>query len=152
MTLTPEEAHRLHVLTLLESRRITPAQAAEALGLTPRQVRRLRRTLRIVGPEGLAHGNRGRPSARHLAAGVRSQILTLARGRYAGLNDVHFTEKLTTASGLAVSRATVRRTLRAAGLVSPRRRRPPRHRSRRPRVHLLGVTSWVWTFLARLGS
>jgi len=27
MTLTPKEAHRLHVLTLVESRRITSAQA-----------------------------------------------------------------------------------------------------------------------------
>ena len=50
MTLTPKEAHRLHVLTLLESGRVTSAQAAEALRLTPRQVRRLRRTLRQKGP------------------------------------------------------------------------------------------------------
>jgi hypothetical protein len=32
----------VRVLTLLEGKRITPAQAAEALGLTPRQVRRFR--------------------------------------------------------------------------------------------------------------
>ncbi len=42
MTLTPEEGRRLHVLTLLEGKRITPTQAAEALGLTLRQIRRLR--------------------------------------------------------------------------------------------------------------
>jgi len=34
MTLTPEEARRVHVLTLLEGKRITRAQAAEALGFT----------------------------------------------------------------------------------------------------------------------
>lgn len=49
MTLIPEEARRVHVLTLLEGKRITPAQAAEALGLTPRQVRRLRVRLRREG-------------------------------------------------------------------------------------------------------
>jgi hypothetical protein len=38
-----------------------------------------------------------------------------------------------------VSRATVRRTLRAVGVVSPRRRRPPRHRSRRPRHPQAGL-------------
>jgi hypothetical protein len=38
MTLTPEEARRVHVLTLLEGKHLTPAQAAEALGLTPRQI------------------------------------------------------------------------------------------------------------------
>jgi hypothetical protein len=66
-------------------------------------------------------------------------VVTLARGRYAGLNDVHLTEKLTLVEGLAVSRATVQRVLRAAGLASPRRRRPPRHRSRRPRRAQAGL-------------
>ncbi len=60
MTLTPEEARRVHVLTLLEGKRITPAQAAEAVGLTARQVRRLRARLRRMGPGGLVHGNRRR--------------------------------------------------------------------------------------------
>lgn len=133
MTLNPEEGRRLHVLSLLERGRITTAQAAEALGITPRQVRRLRRRLQQHGPEGLAHGSRGRRSARRLPDALRVQIVTLARGHYAGLNDHHLTEKLTAVEGLPVSRATVRRVLRAAGLVSPRRRRPPRHRSRRPR-------------------
>ncbi len=38
-----------------------------------------------------------------------------------------------------MSRATVQRLLRAAGLVSPRRRRPPRHRARRPRQAQAGL-------------
>lgn len=139
MSLTPEEGRRLHVLTLLESRRITTAQAAEALGITPRQVRRLRVTLRNEGPSGLVHGNRERQSPQALAPTLRAQVVTLARGRYAGLNDVHLTEKLTLVEGLAVSRATVQRVLRAAGLASPRRRRPPRHRSRRPRRAQAGL-------------
>lgn len=139
MTLTPEEGRRLHVLSLLERGRITTAQAAEGLGLAPRQVRRLRRELQQHGPEGLAHGNRGSRSPRRLPDTLRAQIVALARGRYAGLNDVHLTEKLTTVEGLAVSRATVQRVLRAAGLASPRRRRPPRHRSRRPRKAQAGL-------------
>jgi len=139
MTLTPEEGRRLHILSLLERGQITSAQAGEGLGLTLRQVRRLRRALQRHGPAGLAHGNRGKPSAQRLPASLRAQILTLAQGRYAGLNDHHLTEKLTTVEGLAVSRPTVRRILRAAGVVSPRRRRPPRHRSRRPRKAQAGL-------------
>jgi len=139
MNLDPEEARRLHVLTLLESRRITPAQAAEALGLSPRQVRRLRKTLRTAGPAALAHQSRGRPAHNRLPEALRTEIVALARGRYAGLNDHHLTEKLTTAEGLTASRATVRRLLRAAALLSPRRRRPPRHRSRRLRRAQAGL-------------
>ncbi len=139
MTLTPEEGHRLHVLTLLESRRIFTAQAAEALGVTQRQLRRLRAKLRLGGPNTLEHGGRGRPASNRLPASLRTQIVALARGRYAGLNDVHLTEELTAVEALPVSRATVQRVLRAAGVVSPRHRRPPRHRSRRPRRPQAGL-------------
>jgi len=139
MTLTPEEGRRVHVRTLLEGKRISVGQAAKGLGLTPRQVRRLRVRLREAGPAALIHGNRGRRSDCRLPEALTTQILTLARGRYAGLNDVHLTEKLTTVEGLVVSRATVQRVLRAAGLRSPRRRRPPRHRSRRPRKAQAGL-------------
>jgi hypothetical protein len=139
MILTPEEGRKLHVLTLLEGKRISLGQAAEALGVTPRQVRRLRVGLRQEGPAALIHGNRKQRAPHRLSEALRTQIVTLARGRYAGLNDVHLTEKLTTVEGLTVSRATVQRVLRAAGLVSPRRRRPPRHRSRRPRRPQAGL-------------
>ena len=139
MNLTPEEGRRLHVLTLLEGKRISISQAAEALGVSPRQVRRLRVRLRRDGPAALRHGNRGRRSGHRLPEPLRAQILTLARGRYAGLNDVHLTEKLTTVEGLVVSRATVQRVLRAVGHRSPRGRRPPRHRSRRPRRAQAGL-------------
>ncbi len=139
MTLTPEERRRLHILSLLERGQITTAQTAEGLGLTRRQVRRLRRALQRHGPEGLAQGNRGRRSPQRLPDSLRAQIVALAQGRYAGLNDHHLTEKLTTVEGLPVSRETVRRILRAAGVISPRRRRPPRHRSRRPRKAQAGL-------------
>jgi transposase len=139
MPLTPEEGRRLHVLSLLERGQITTAQAAEGLELSSRQGRRLRRALQRSGPEGLAHGNRGGRSSRQLPDTLRAQIVALAQGRYAGLNDHHLTEKLTTREGVPVSRRTVRRILRAAGVVSPRRRRPPQHRSRRPRRPQAGL-------------
>jgi hypothetical protein len=139
MTLTPDAERKLHVLTLLEGKRISLGKAAEALGVTPRPVRRLRVRLRREGPAALNHGNRTRRAPHRLPEGLRTQIVALARGRYAGLNDVHLTEKLTLAEGLTVSRATVQRVRRAAGLVSPRRRRSPRHRSRRPRRPQAGL-------------
>ncbi len=139
MPLTQREAQRGHVLTLLASGKVTTAQAAEALGITRRQLRRLGARLRAGGPTALAHGNRGRRIERAVPAGLRGQILTLARGKYAGFNDVRLTEKLTEVEGLRVSRATVRRVLRAAGLRSPRRRRSPRHRSRRLRRPQAGL-------------
>jgi hypothetical protein len=81
MTLTPDAERKLHVLTLLEGRRISLGQAAEALGLTPRQVRRLRVGLRRAGPAALIHGNRKRDAPHRLPEALRTQIVALARGR-----------------------------------------------------------------------
>jgi len=93
MPLTQREAQRGHVLALLASGKVTTAQAAEALGITRRQVRRLGARLRAGGPTTLAHGNRGRRAGHAVPDNLRGHILTLARGKYAGFNDVHLTEE-----------------------------------------------------------
>jgi hypothetical protein len=46
-------------------------------------------------------------------------------------NDHHLTEKLVEEEGIELSREKVRQILRSKGIASPRKRRPPRHRSRR---------------------
>jgi hypothetical protein len=43
----------------------------------------------------------------------------LRRGKYDGFNDQHFTEKLVEVEGLGLTRETVRRILRGAGVASP---------------------------------
>jgi hypothetical protein len=146
MTTDPEripmsqrELHTYHTLRLVLEGRTTGAQAAASLHLSERHVWWLLARLRQVGRRALVHGNRGRPSGRRLPVALQQQILTLARGRYAGLNTTHLTEKLQTEAGLPVSRPTVHRLLRAAGVARPRRRRPPRHRARRPRKAQAGL-------------
>jgi transposase len=135
----PHELHRYHTLHLVLEHRLTGTEAARSLGLSLRHVRRLLARLRQEGRRAVVHGNRGRPSARRLAEATRQQILALTRGKYAGLNTTHLTEKLQVDHGLPVSRVTVHRVLRAAGVARSRRRRPPRHRSRRERKAQAGL-------------
>jgi len=131
--MSQRDLHRYHTLRLVRERRLTGAQAAASLGLTERHIWWLLARLREQGRTALVHGNRDRPSGRRLPKPTQQQILTFARGPYAGLNTTHLTEKLQAEHGLTVSRATVHRLLRAAGVARPRHRRPPRHRARRPR-------------------
>ena len=133
LLMSQRDLHRHHTLHLVREHRLTGAEAATALGLTERHVWWLLARLRAEGRAALVHGNRGRPSGRRLPAATQAQILAFARGPYAGLNTTHLTETLQAEHGLAVSRPTVHRVLRAAGVARPRRRRPPRHRARRPR-------------------
>jgi transposase len=139
VTLTVREQKRLKVITEMEAGRMTGREAAEMLGLSLRQVRRLVAAYRKEGAAGLAHGNRGRPSPHRTPEEVREYILKLAVGTYQDYNDSHFTEKLAEQHDLHVSRSTVRRLRRSIGQGSPRKRRAPRHRSKRERYVQSGM-------------
>jgi transposase len=139
VTLTVEEQKRLKVIMEVDAGRMKAREAAEMLGLSLRHVRRLVAAYRKEGAASFAHGNRGRRSVHRISEEVRDRILELARGPYHDYNDTHFAEKLVEQHGILVSRSTVRRLRRSIGQGSPRKRRPPRHRSRRERYPLPGM-------------
>ena len=139
ITLTQTEQQRAHVLNRVQAGILTAETAAELLALSVRHFRRLLAEVRQKGLAALAHGNRGRASTRRLSDTVRARVLTLARTTYAGANDHHLTELLREREALRLSRPTVRRLLREAGIGSPRTRRPPRHRRRRERMPQAGL-------------
>jgi transposase len=113
--------------------------AAALMGCSERTSWRLRASYRREGPAGLVHGNRGRPSTRRLAPATRARILELVAGSYGGANDSHLAELLAEREAIVISRPALRRLLRGAGLPSSRRRRSPRHRSRRERMPKAGL-------------
>jgi transposase len=137
--LSHEEQIRLMVLNRVLAGDLTAAAAAERLALSVRQVRRMLAAYRKEGAAALAHGNRGRTVGHALDAGLRARVVTLARERYAGLNDTHLAEVLAEEEGIVLSRSSVRRIRIAAGLARPRQRRPPAHRRRRERRAQAGM-------------
>ena len=130
---------RLDAVERIEGGKLTTREAAEVLGLSTRQVRRLRRAVEKHGAVCVVHGGRGRAPSNRVSAELRGRILELRRKKYEGFNDHHFTEKLREGDGVNVSRATVQRMLRAAGIGSPRKRRAPKHRQRRDRKPQAGL-------------
>jgi len=137
--MTVKEQRRSQVLMRVQGGAITLKEAAVIMGVSVRHARRLKGVLARLGPAGLAHGNRGRASTRRTAAEVRAAVVRLYQRTYQGCNHQHFTELLAEREGLSLSVATVRRTLKEAGLGSPHRRRPPKHRSRRERMSAEGM-------------
>ena len=73
------------------------------------------------------------------AAAVASSVVRLARTRYEGANHTHLSELLSERDGIDIGRTTLRRILVNAGLSSPRRRRPPKHRVRHQRMPREGM-------------
>ena len=58
----------------------------------------------------------------------------LAQTRYVGANRAHVKELMGKREGIHIGRTALRRILAKAGMSSPRRRRPPKHRVRRQRM------------------
>lgn len=139
ITLTRSEQRRLLVLNHLQSGALVNSQAASLLGISVRQVRRLHRQYEVEGAAALAHGNRGRRPIHSLDPGLAARVVELAKTKYLGFNQHHFTEMLAEREGLQLSVSSVYRILRGAGIAAPHKRRPPRHRRRRDRYPRAGM-------------
>jgi transposase len=139
ITLNQAEQRRLLVLNHLEAGALVNAEAAELLGVSIRQVRRLRAAYRERGAAALAHGNRGRRPAHALDQALALRVVELATSTYAGFNHQHLTEMLAEHEGIYLSRPSVHRILTQAGVASVRTRRPARHRRRRERMPREGM-------------
>jgi hypothetical protein len=127
------ELARLELLRDLDQRRLTTATAAELLGLERRQVFRLLKAYRSVGPAGLMSKRRGRPSNRRKPATLRAQTLAIIRECYWDFGPTLAAEKLAERHGIVVGRETVRQWMIADGLWLDRKQRlkrvhQPRHR------------------------
>ncbi len=132
--MSSEEQRRAWVLGRVEAGEMRVAEAAGLLGLSVRSIHRLRAVVAEEGPAGLVHGNRGRASPRRVSDATRRRILELVDGRYGGVNDSHLADLLAEREGIVISRQALQRLLRGEGRPAKRRRRAPKHRSRRDRM------------------
>lgn len=133
MRMSQRELHRVHVVRLTMEGRESVGKGAKLLGISARQMKRLRRKMREGGVGQLVHGNRGKAAWNKTPVQRLRKVIELARGRYQGLNDTHLSEKLKEKEHINLSRPTVRRALRAAGLAAVRKRGVKRHYKRRER-------------------
>ena len=123
---TAEQLQRLHFLQMAADGYISLRDAAEKIGVSYRQAKRLKQSFLKEGARSVVHGNAGRRSHRSLSDRKRVCIVHLARTRYAGLNDSQITKMLAEEQGITLSRETVRRLLRAENISSSSTSRPRR--------------------------
>ena len=139
VTLNQREQARLQVLNSVMEYQLSRAQAAEILGISERQLRRVLAAYRRDGAAALVHGNRGRKPRNTVPEELAAAAVILASEKYAGFNHSHFTEVLAEREGIRLSRLTVSRLLNRSGLPSARQHRPPKHRARRERMPQEGI-------------
>lgn len=115
--MTQAERDRLVALKKAKKKLITQKQAAEEIGITERQVRRLLRKLGRKGDEAVIHQLRGRESNRKLSTEVEQRAITiLSDPVYRGFGPTLASEYLHRLHQIAVSKETLRHWMTKAGL------------------------------------
>ena len=115
MTLNNREQRRCEILSRFSAGSVTSGEAARLLGVTVRQVRRLRTAFRLDGMASAVHGNKGRQPGHTTAPDSVAQILALTAtgARYHDFNACHLQEILDEQHGITVGRSTLQRLLQA---------------------------------------
>ena len=139
VTLNTKEQRRLVILNQVEVKQLSRDKAKELLNISSRHLKRIIAAYRKEGAVALVHGNRGKRPHNALDEELKKQVLGLAQDKYTGFNFQHFTDSLKDREGIDISRSTVRRILLKAGIKSPKKRRSPKHRSRRERYPQEGM-------------
>ena len=100
VSMSKEELSRLEVMEHLQEKRMKQRTAAEILGVSVRQVKRLLRAYRREGAAGLVSKQRGQASHHQLEKETVRVELDLLQGRYADFGPTLAHEKLVELEGL----------------------------------------------------
>jgi hypothetical protein len=138
VTVSMQELDRLKCIEAVVEGSLKPVRAAERLGMTSRQVRRLATRYRLEGPVGLLSRRRNQPSNNRMDAGLEAQVLRILRESYPDFGPTLAAEKLEARHNIVISKATVRGLQVDAGLWIPRKLRAPKIQQPRSRRACLG--------------
>jgi hypothetical protein len=135
VSMSGEDLKRLRIINEYISKKITRFEASEKLGLTQRQVTRLKKKVVQNGDQSIVHGMLGKGSNNKTPEVEKEKILSLYKSKYepCGFNFTHLSEKLLELENIHISRETLRSWIRLEGLSNRRIKRGRKHRSRRER-------------------
>lgn len=86
------------------------------LDITPRQVQRLKKSVKRFGPEAVIHKLKGKTSNHHIEISVKEQVLKRIRTNYHDFKPTFASEKLTENHHLNINRETLRLWMAKAGV------------------------------------
>jgi transposase len=141
LTLSTRQQRRAEVLTRLSAGQLSTLDAAQLLGVTLRQVQRLRQRFAARGLPTVVHGHTGRAPANRTDPATVAHLAVLcgAGGKYHDFNVSHLCDLLERDEEIRLPRSTLSRLLRVAGVRPPRSPRAEVKRMRRERKSSEGV-------------
>jgi transposase len=130
---------RREVITKAIAKQLSWVQAAEIIGVTPRQMRRIRWRVEHDGLDAIMDQRGGRPRRKRIKAGTIELLCRLKRDLYPDFSLRHFYEHVSEKHRVKVSYNWLRLMLQEAGIVAkePARGKYRRQRERRPMIGML---------------
>ncbi len=118
----------------------TVKQVANALGLSERRVKQIKKEVKENGVKSIAHGNRGRKPKNTIPNEIRKKILDLRCSyEYEISNFKHFQELLKERENIDISYSALYNILHSAGIKSPKKHRKSKLHHRRKRKECEGM-------------
>lgn len=121
IVMTAKDVLRSQVMAQVMEGMLDQASAAGRLGISVRQVKRLKRRMQDEGTQGLLSKKRGKPSNRRTPDDVLEKAVALIGAHYADFGPTLACEKLEDVHKIKLSVETVRQAMLRAGLWKARR-------------------------------
>lgn len=111
LIMSKKELSRLEVMSRIKDKRLTQKKAAQIIGVSVRQIKRLYQSYKRQGAEGIKSKKRNRPSNNRLDAGLVQDIVDLIKEKYEDFGPTLAHEKLTEIHHLRISRESIRKIM-----------------------------------------
>lgn len=138
VALTQKEDEKLQIIKQTLAETMTNEQAAVMLGISTRQVKRLKKKVRIEGASAVVHKLKGKQSNHHIDTTVKHKALTVIKEKYADFKPTFATEKLDEIHKITISPETTRLWMMEENLWKSRKHKKVTYRSWRPRKEHFG--------------
>ena len=138
--LKPKDLKRATLIEACIKGECTIKQVANALGLSERRVKQIKKEVKENGVKSIQHGNRGRKPKNTISDETRKRILELRSSyEYEISNFKHFQELLKERENIDISYSALYNILRNAGIKSPKKHRKTKLHHRRKRKECEGM-------------
>lgn len=135
LTMSEKEITRKEIIDKTIDKRMLQREAAEALGISERHLRRLLHAYRKIGTPALISKHRGRKSNNQITEILKQEITALLHSQYWDYGPTLASEKLLKKHHIKISKESVRKILISEGMWKPRRQKKARvHQSRERRA------------------
>jgi len=121
--MTEKELIRNDIIHDLINKKINGTDASKMIGVTIRQVKRMKAAVLKDGVKSLVHGNRGRESNRKLDINFLKKVEELLKEKYYDFGPTFAAEKLDEDDGLVIGKETIRTIMTELELWKPKPRK-----------------------------